>query len=233
MSVQAQWIASLDLSGEALSPSRSGPWLDGNASLAWKDSLWRISGGWREVRRFDLRDAEAVAQISRKWRDWTWSLDASSGSTEVFLPTRSFKLGVFLPLSRSWFLGLDGKFAQYASLTVTSPSLLLETYHGAWHAGAGLSETFASGDRRSTAWRALVDRSWSDRSAAGVQGGQSTDFERVGERIMETRVTTLGLFCRQELSSGLLGRVNLGWTRQGEVHDRWGGGVGLEYSFGR
>lgn len=233
MSAGAQWWTSLDGSGEVLSRPGSDSWLDGTFLLGRKDPSWGVHGGWRETRRYGLRDAEALMGVSLRNAGRLWSVEGTHGIETHYLATNSVKLGVVQPLGAGWLVSLDGKVADYSSIQVVSPTLLLERYHGAWHGGLGLSGFFAPSDQKDWGWRALLDRSWSDRSAAGVQVGQSTDHERVGALIVATQVTSVTGMLRQELTAGLLVRGNLGWTRQGDAYQRWGGGLGLELSFGQ
>lgn len=231
--VGAEVVASLDVSGESLSRAGSSTWFDGSAGVRWYDGVRELGGGWREVRRYGTRDAEGSLSAGWKFGNVRLFGTGTLGVSSLFLPEHSVLGGIEGQLGAGLVGTLQWKQSQYSLLDAGNGLALLELYRGAWHGAAGAEWVLVTGGPQGFGWRAVADRSWSDRSGAGVTFGQSSEYERVGAQIRETRVTGGTLFLRQDVSPRILLRGNLAWADQGGLYHRIGGGIGLEFRMGK
>lgn len=233
VSAGAEVTGSLGLSGESLSRRGADPWFDGQAGVRWRGTSFEAAGGWREVRRYGLRDAEA--RLDAGWKAGGWRLFGAGtlGEVATFLPEVSGTLGAERLLGNGLVGSLQWRHARYRDLDAGNGLSLLEAYRGAWHGTAGIEAIHAAEGPWRWGWRLGADRFWGERSAAGIGLSRSTEFERVGTVLREARVEGAAAFVRQELPGGTLLRADLSWTDQGGLYRRVGGGLGLEFRLGR
>lgn len=232
VSVGADVTGSLGLSGESLSRTGARPWFDGNGGLRWRGNAFEVGGSWREVRRFGLRDAEARLETGWKGGDWRLFGAGTLGHVSVLLPVASGMLGAERALGHGLVGSLQWKHSHFENLDAGNGLFQLEAYRGAWHAGAGVEAIHAMEGPWRAGWRVLADRSWGERSGAGLSLSRSAEFERVGTQLREMQVDGVAAFVRQDVTPRILLRCDLSWTDQGGLYRRVGGGLGLEVRLG-
>jgi len=229
---EAEVVLSLDGSGERLSRGSSLLWWDGQAELAWARKDLRVSGGWREVRRYGLRDAEAMLDADGKLGEWVVALAGTRSADELLLPVWSGQLQLGHLLAKGLVATASYRQATYRELTLLQPSVQMEWYTGAFRVAGAVGLDLVPDENQGVSEKLSLDWYWSEHSSLRIGMSHGQDCERDQGRLLLTDVIGGAMLLRHQILPRLGMHAVLDWTKQGQVHQRAGVGLGMDLALG-
>ena len=224
----------LGASRETLSggrPDWTGLSVEGAHRFAPRQALY---GGWRETKRFDLRDTELWAGYSHPLgRDWTVLVEASASDEHNVLP----KSSVFGQLSRAlpagWGINLGWRHSEYTRVGVDILVAGAERYWGNWRGAYTLYAGRPEGATTGVAHRFALNYYYGEGSTLGVSATAGREVDNVGPPtgILTTEVRNLTFTGRHWMSRDWAFSWDLVAHEQGTLYRRQGFRLGLRYRF--
>jgi YaiO family outer membrane protein len=229
------WQAEAGLGRESLSNGLPS-WTQADLALrrAWAPrSSFELNA--RRTERYALTDHElGAALVLPAGEQWGVQFGASHSPTHRVLPRWSLGAGAQRALPDGWLLGAGWRETRYDSARTSALAFTVERYFGSaalgeWRAAATATATRLAGATTSGAARVQLDRYFGERARIGLllAAGREADNSG-GAGVVLTDVRSAALLGRWPLGEhwALTGELN--HTRQGSLHRRSGGRLGVQ-----
>jgi YaiO family outer membrane protein len=188
----------------------------------------------RRTERYSLTDNEIGTGLALPVGEaWGMSLAASASPTHRVLPRWSLGAGAQRALADGWVVGAGLRETRYTAARTSALSFTVERYFGSaalgeWRAAATATATRLAGATTSGAGRVQLDRYFGERARLGVLLAAGREADNGSGSVLLTDVRTAALLGRWPIAErwALTGELN--HTRQGDLHRRTGGRLGVQ-----
>lgn len=214
-----------------------GDWSSLDLELSHRDGAGRsLQGGWRETRRFGLRDHEAGLAGSFALptaTPWTATLEATYSPTHRVLAHHTLSAQLQAALPAGWLVGLARRHNAYDAHATDLWIPGVEYYAGAWrYAYTGYAERIANGGS-AVAHRLQAELGYADASRIGIGIAAGHEIESLGPALgtVAMRVRSVALVGRHVLTPAWA----IDWEglvhEQAAVYRRSGVHLGIRYRY--
>lgn len=187
----------------------------------------------RLTRRFGLLDQSIFAGYAAPLTEGLAGvLEASYSPTAQVLPSWTAHGQLIVRLWDGWDVQGGLSRDNYPTTADNRVSLVLERYFGAWRASYTLGVTQLPGNYYPLSHQLALGYNFNARDfvVATAASGQEMDYVAAG-RLLTSDVLALDLRGEYWLTSHWALTGDLGWVRQGDLYQRFGGQFGLAYGF--
>ncbi|HWU97548.1 MAG TPA: YaiO family outer membrane beta-barrel protein [Oxalicibacterium sp.] len=184
-----------------------------------------------ETERFDLSDTQINALYSFPVNAaLTATLEGNTSPTHRVLAKNAFGGTLQYEFAPAWLLHGGGKSTRYDDVRVNQGVLMLEHYFSSYSWLVGWRPTRAFG----TTAHAVEARGayyYGDKNSATILIAAGKEAASIGTDVTLTSVRSLVLIGRHWLDKDWAFNYSIGHTRQGDLYERNGIDIGVQYNF--